>query len=121
MLKLKLDNCILLSKNNWANNKLCIKKLKKCFEFYTKSQLYRKYLLWIIDNYASHVLTEFIFFTLKYKIICLCLLLYLTQLLQYLDICIFSLLKQNYKKLQSEKTCFSTHNINKTNFIFLIL
>lgn len=55
-----------------------------------------------------------------HKITCLYLSLHLTYLLQLLDVSVFDLLKQNYKKLLAKKTCFSTYNINKADFISLI-
>ena len=41
-------------------------------------------------------------------------------MLQPLDVCVFGPLKQNYKKLLSKKTRFSTYNIDKADFISLI-
>ena len=64
--------------------------------------------------------TEFIKFTQAHKIICLCLLPHLTHLLQPLDVSVFGLLKQNYKKLLAKKTRFSTYNFDKADFISLI-
>ena len=46
--------------------------------------------------------------------------LHLTHLLQSFDVSVFNLLKENYKKLLSEKTRFLTYNIDKTDFILLI-
>ncbi len=64
--------------------------------------------------------SEFITFTRANKIICLCLPQHSTHLLQPLDVSVFVPLKQNYNKLLSEKTYFSTYNIDNTNFISLI-
>lgn len=102
----KLGNCISLSENDWTDNKLYIKWLKKCFEPYIKSQLYGKYWLLIINDYASHISSEFTTFAQKHKIIYLYLSLHLTNLLQILDINIFDSLKQNYKRLLSKKNSF---------------
>ena len=74
----------------------------------------------IVDRHFSYVSTKFIKFTQANKIICLCLLLYLTHLLQSLDVGVFVSLMQNYKKLLSKKTCFITYNIDKADFISLI-
>ncbi len=41
-------------------------------------------------------------------------------MLQPLDVGVFGPLKQNYKKLLSEKTRFSTYNVDKADFISLI-
>ena len=46
--------------------------------------------------------------------------LYLTYLLQPLNISVLDSLKQNYKKLLYKKTCFLTYNIDKTDIILLI-
>ena len=66
------------------------------------------------------MLSKFIIFIQKYKIISFCLLPYLIYLLQLLNISVFGFLKQIYKKLLFKKTCFSTYNIDKTDFISLI-
>lgn len=44
----------------------------------------------------------------------------MTHLLQPLDVDVFGPLKQNYKKLLSKKTYFTTYNIDKADFISLI-
>ncbi len=74
----------------------------------------------IVDGYASHVSTEFIRFAQQHKIVCLCLPIHSTHLLQLLDVGVFGLLKQNYKTLLAEKTQFTTYNIDKADFIALI-
>ena len=80
--------------------------MKECFEPYTRSQLRGEYQLLIVDDHASHVSTEFITFTQKHKIICLCLPPYLTYQLQPLDVSVFGLIKQNYKGSYLKKTVF---------------
>ncbi len=94
--------------------------MDECFELFTRSQLRGEYQLLIDDGHTSHMSTEFITFTLANKIISLCLPPHSTHLLQPLDVSVFGPLKQNYKKLLSEKTRFSTYNIDKTDFISLI-
>ena len=94
--------------------------MEECFQLFTRSHLRGEYRLLIVDGHASHVSTEFIPFTRANKIICLSLPPHLTYLLQPLDVSVFGPLKQNYKKLLSEKTRFSTYNIDKTDFISLI-
>ena len=94
--------------------------IEECFELFTRSHLRGQYQLLIVDGHASHMSTEMIKFTRARKIICLCLPPHSTNLLQPLDVGVFGPLKQNFKKLLSDKTCFSTYNINKTDFISLI-
>ena len=94
--------------------------MEECFEPATRSNLLGQYRLLIVNGHTSYVSTEFIKFILANKIIYLCLPLYLTHLLQFLDVDIFSPLKQNYKKLLSEKTHFIIYNINKDDFLLLI-
>ena len=118
--ELKPGDRISLSENGWTDNKLCMEWMKECFEPYTRSQLRGEYRLLIVDGHASHVSTEFITFTQKHKIICLCLPSPSTYLLQPLNVSVFGPLKQNYQKLLSKKTRFSTYNIDKTDFISLI-
>ncbi len=94
--------------------------IEECFEPFTRSHHQGEYRLLILDSHASHASTEFITFTRAHKIICLCLPPNSTHLLQTLDVSVFGLLKQNYKKPLSKKTRFSTYNIDKTDFISLI-
>ena len=94
--------------------------MEECFEPATRSHLLGQYCLLIFDGHASHVSTKFIKFTQANKIICFCLPPHLTYLLQPLDVGVFGPLKQNYKKLLSEKTRFTTYNIDKADFISLI-
>ncbi len=94
--------------------------MEECFEPFTRSHFRSEYRLLIVDGHAFQVSTEFITFTRAYKIIYLCLPSDSTHLLQLLDVSVFATLKQNYKKLLYEKTCFSTYNIDKTDFISLI-
>ncbi len=81
--------------------------MKECFEPATRSHLQGQHQLLIVDGHASHISIEFIKFTRTYKIICLCLPTHLTHLLPPLDVSVFGPLKQNYKKLLSEKTRFN--------------
>ncbi len=46
--------------------------------------------------------------------------LHLTELLEPLDVGVFGILKQNYKKFLSKNTCFTTYDIDRTDFISLI-
>lgn len=94
--------------------------MEECFKSVIKSNLLGQYCLLIVDGYASYVSNEFIKFIQTNKIIYLCLLPHSTYLWWPLDVSVFGLLKQNYKKLLSEKTCLITYNINKANFILLI-
>ena len=74
----------------------------------------------IVDGHASHMTNEFIKFTQKHKIVCLCLPAHSRHLLQPLDVGVFGSLKRNYKTLLAEKTRFATYNIDKADFISLI-
>ena len=114
------SNQISLSKNSWTDNKLCIELLKDYFKLATKAKLYKEYRLLILDRHASQITNKFIKFLKANKIIYLYLSLYLTHLLQPLNVNVFEPLKQNYKKLPAEKTRFTIYNINKVDFISLI-
>ena len=74
----------------------------------------------IADGDASNRSIEFTKFTRAHKIICFSLLPHSTHLLQPVDVSIFGILKQNYKKLLAMKTRFSIYNVNKEDFILLI-
>ncbi len=94
--------------------------MEECFEPFTRCYLQGESRFLIVDGHASYISTKFITFTRANEIICLCLPPYLTYLLQTLDDSVFGPLKQNYKKLLSEKTRFSTYNIDKNDFIFMV-
>ena len=94
--------------------------MRSCFEPEIKHRLCNDYQILIIDGHSSHILAKFIQFTRKHKILCLCLLAHSIHLLQPLDIGVFNLLKQNYKTLLAKKIWFTTYNIDKADFIFLI-
>ena len=78
--------------------------MQEYFEPATASQLRREFRLFIVDSHASHISNEFIQFTQAKKIVCLCLPPHSTHLLQPLDVRVFRLLNQNYKKLFAKKT-----------------
>lgn len=111
---------ISLSKNGWTDNKLCLKWLKDCFKPIIRNQLRGKYRIVIVDGHTSHVSNELIKFIKAYKIRYLYLLFHVIYILQLLDVNIFGLLKQNYKKLLFQKLCFITYNFDKVDFILLM-
>ncbi len=111
---------ISLNENGWADNKLCMEWIKDCFQSVTKSHLWGKYQMLIVDGHASQMANKFIQFTQEHKIRCLYLPANSTCLLQPLDVGVFDLLKRNYKTLLAEKTRFTTYNIDKVDFISLI-
>ncbi len=71
----------------------------------------------IVDGHATHVTNKFIKFTQEHKIVCLCLTAHSTHLF---DVDVFGPLKRNYKTLLTEKTRFTTYNIDKADFFSLI-
>ena len=117
---MQLDDRISLSENGLTNNKRCIEWLKDCFEPATRVELQEEYQLLFIDGNILHISNEFIKFNKANKIICKCLPIYSAYLLQPVHVHVFQLLKQNYKRLQDEKTRFTTYNIDKVDFISLI-
>lgn len=86
----------------------------------TKALLHNDYWILIVNRYIFYVLTEFIQFACKHKIVCLYLLAYYIHLLQPLDVDVFCLLKQIYKMLLAKKPRFTIYNFDKANFISLI-
>ena len=94
--------------------------MEECFKPTTRSYLLFQYRFFIVDGNASYISTEFIKFTQPNKIICFFLPPHLPHLLHPLDVGVFGPLKQNYKKLLSGKTRFTTYNIDKADFISLI-
>ena len=67
--------------------------MEEYFELAIRSNLLGQYCLLIVDRYVSNISTEFIKCTWANKIICCYLSLYLTYMLQPLDINVFKPLK----------------------------
>ncbi len=74
----------------------------------------------IVDRHPSCVSTKIIRFAQEHKIMCLSLPAHSTQLLQPLDLWIFSPLKKKYNMLLVDKIQFTMYNIDKADFISLI-
>ena len=111
---------ILLSNNGWTDNERGLDWLKIVFEPYTALYLQGTYQLLLMDGHDSHISTEFIKYAQSKKIECLCLLPHTTHLLQPLDVGIFSLLAQSYKKHLEALTRISTYSIDKVDFFTIV-
>lgn len=114
---MKHDARILLSKNYCIDIKLCIELICDCFEPTKKAELCDEYQILIIGGHSSYISTQFIWFMWENKIVCLCLQVYFTLLLQSLFVVLFGPLKQDYKTLLAKKT---TCNIDKADLVNLI-
>lgn len=94
--------------------------MRDCFEPATRLYLQGEYRMLIFDGHASHVSNDFIRFTREHKTVCLCLPAHSIHLLQPLDGSVFGPLKRNYETLLAGEIRFTTYNIDKAAFIYLI-
>jgi hypothetical protein len=79
-----------------------------------------KWLL-ILNGHSSYLTLEFNTFCKENAIICLCMPLYTSHLLQPLDIRVFRLLKYLYRKLVEGMMVTRNNYINKEDFLHLYL
>lgn len=114
---MKANSCISQNENSWTNNILCIEWRRNYFEPESKRCLYDDNQILIIDERISHLWTQFVRFMCEHKILYLCLLARSIPSLKPLDVDIYAFLKQSYKTLLSEKTRFTTYNIDQPDFI----
>jgi len=89
------------------------------FEPYPKHHLIDAKQLLILDGHSSYQIIEFDIFCKKNIIICLCMPLYISHLLQSLDVGVFGLLKHTYKKLVEGMMAADNNYINKKDFLSL--
>ncbi len=73
----------------WKTNEVDLRWCKEKFTTWAKKQLRGRYYMIIIDGRISHVSHEFIKYCAQNEIVALCFLLYITQILQPLDVGIF--------------------------------
>jgi hypothetical protein len=74
-----------------------------------------------VDRHNFHILKEFIQFCQNYSIIALYLPSYITHILQPLDISVFAPLIKAYKKQVYDYNIYDAFNIDKSNFLELLL
>ena len=89
------------------------------FEPYSRRFLTSVKRLLILDSYSSYLTPEFNTFCKENAIICLCMLLYTSYLLQPLDIGVFRPLKRSYRKLVEGMMVAGNNYINKEDFLHL--
>jgi hypothetical protein len=75
------------------------------------------YRLLILDSYKSHLNQHFKNYCLKYKILTLCMPLYLSHILQPLDVVCFLLLKRKYSQRVRDLARRRVFYINKEGFL----
>jgi hypothetical protein len=71
----------------------------------------------ILDSYSSYTIPEFDLFCSENNIITECLLLYISYILQPLDVACFGLLKTAYRHLVQDLTRRSIFYIDKADFL----
>ncbi len=76
---LKEDH-IAVSENDWINNELNLVWIQKCFDSETKIHQKDEYWMLLIDDHASHIITQMIDYCVSQKIILLCFLTYIIHL-----------------------------------------
>ena len=105
-----------VSSNRQIINKLSLKQLKH-FNRHTKGRTVGAHQLLIINSYKSYQLQDFKDYYKEYKILTLYMPVYLSYILQLLDIGYFSPLKQKYMHRILGLACSSILYINKITFL----
>jgi hypothetical protein len=97
-----LDNggTVAVSDKGWTDNELCFEWLFKEFDTTTRQYMGNpeQYRLLIFDGHDSHCINDVIQYSIKNKIIMLCLPAHTTHHLQPLDVGIFGPLSKSYTK-----------------------
>jgi len=89
------------------------------FEPYSRCYTTGAKQLLILDGHSSHLTAEFDTFCKKNAIVCLCMPVYASHLLQSLDVGVFGLLKHVYRKLLEKRIIAGNNYINKKDFLSL--
>jgi len=95
--KILQEDHIALSENDWINNELSLVWIWKCFDSEIKICQKNEYWMLLIDDHASYITIQMIDYYVSQKIILLCLSIYITHLLQSLDVEVFASLTIAYK------------------------
>ena len=107
---------ISVSDNSQIINEISLTWLS-LFHKYTKDCTVGTHWLLVLDGHNSHISPEFDWFCLDYQIVVLCILAYLSHLLQPLDVGCFSVLKQLYGRLVEQIMARGVNYINKREFL----
>ena len=109
---------ITVSDDGWTNNEIGVTWLEDCFEQETASIKKGEYHMLCLDGHSSHVSIAAMNFCIKKKIILLCLPRHTTDVLQPLDIGLFSPLAVRYKNnIQKASRLGAGYHIDKEDFI----
>ena len=73
----------------------------------------------ILDGHSSHQTPEFEAFYKENAIICFCMPIYISHLLQLLDVSVFGPLKRIYREMVEEIIVAGNNYINKKDFLHL--
>ncbi|KAI9037134.1 uncharacterized protein KD926_000782 [Aspergillus affinis] len=117
--KLASDWWIATSQNGWTPDEISLLWLKNVFEPSSKRYMTGAKRLLILNGHSSHLTAEFDDFCKQNAIICFCMPAYTSQLLQPLDVGVFSPLKRAYGKLLEERIAAGNNHIDKEDFLSL--
>ena len=107
------------SENGWTDNELCLRWFEDCFGPQT-SPSKGKYRMLIVDGHASHISTKAIKYCINNNVVLVCLPSHSTDLLQPLDVGVFSPLATAYKlQLEKHTRLGVSYSIDKVDFIQL--
>ena len=108
------------SPNGWTDDDLALDWLRDCFNKHTKQKAQGKFCLLILDSHGSHVTANFIQQAWDSRIVCLCLPLHATHLLQPLDVSIFGLLQRAFST-EVDKYAGANLSISKKDFLSMYI
>ena len=107
---------LLVSKNEWTNNKLGVAQLKH-FNAHTETHQVGRYRLLILDGHKSHQSQEFKDYCLEHKILTLYIPTHSSHILQPLGMVCFSPLKLKYSQHVQDLAHRHIFYINKEGFL----
>lgn len=113
------DWWIATSQNGWTTDEIGLLRLRNIFEPVSKNYMTGAKQLLILDGHSSHLTAEFDDFCKQHAIIYLCMPAHASQLLQPLDIGVFSPLKKSYGKLLEDRMISGNNHIDKDHFLSL--
>ena len=105
-----------ISPNSWTNDDIALEQLQY-FHTYTTSRTKGVYRFFILNDYTSYTIFQFVQYYQDYNIIPLYLLLYSTHYLQPLDIGIFGSLTKAYRIYISQGSIFRARRIDNYQFL----
>ena len=111
------DQRFKVSPNGQISNKIGFYQLQKLFILSTSLRTKRGYRLLILNGHGSYLIPKFNEICEQNKVILICILVYLSYLLQPLNIDCFTVLKRSYGRMVKTKIQVGINYIDKLNFL----